>query len=104
VETDTNSTHTREVASVNKVQQNRGVDKRIQGCRMSSSSHKSKPMSASRVCSSIISFKVKITERLRPGVSHHYNLHEKVQIAGVSPNGIYVYKLPIKVLFGEDPL
>jgi hypothetical protein len=37
-------------------------------------------------------------------VSHHYNLHEKVQIAGVSPNGMYVYKLPNKALFGEHLL
>jgi hypothetical protein len=64
-------------------------------------SHKSKAMGASRVCSGIISFINKITERLRAGVSHHYNFHEKVQIAGVSPNGMYVYKLPNKVLVGE---
>jgi hypothetical protein len=69
-----------------------------------SSSHKPKAMTASRVCSGIISFINKITERLRESVSHHYNLYEKVQIAGVSPNGMYVYKLPNKVLFGEHLL
>lgn len=60
-----------------------------------------KVMSASRVRSGIISFIIKISECLWPRVSHHYNFHEKVQRVGVSPNGMHVYKLPSKVLFGE---
>lgn len=52
-------------------------------------------MRASRVCRGIISFINKIIERLWPRVSYHYNLHEKVQIVGVSPNGMHAYKLRI---------
>ena len=50
------------------------------------------------------SFIIKITERLRRSLSHHYNLHGKFQIAGVVPIECHVYKLPNEVLSGDHLL